>query len=541
MQCILLNSLYKVFSDEAPAAPAFQAASLLRNERFCVQAALFSDKEVSLNAAVEGAFADCCTLYLAQEVPCEMPLYEDSDDYYLRREPGLFPDVLRPLDGAFTLPAGKWTAVWAEIDPKGKLAAGDWDFALTFRENGQEEARCEAKLTIIAADLPAQSLICTNWFHTDCLSDYYKVPVFSEEYWRITENYVRTAVEHGINLILTPLFTPALDTEPGKERPTVQLVDITVTDGAYAFGFEKLTRWLDLCLSCGVEYFELSHLFTQWGAKHAPKIMATVDGETKRIFGWETRAGGRVYTAFLTQFAAALTAYLQEKNLVERCFIHVSDEPSLAQYRSYKKKADLLSRLFPGFRMIDALSDYKFFEKKVVKLPIPAVNHAEDFVGRVPEFWTYYCCGQHKDYVPNRFLAMPAERTRVLGFLLYQSDCKGFLQWGYNFWNTQLSKANLDPFRVTDAGKAFPSGDAFVVYPAQDGTALPSLRLKLSYEAFQDMRALQLLESRIGREATLALLNEGLLHTLTFKDYPRSAAWLAETRERINRRIIQEV
>ena len=130
----------------------------------------------------------------------------------------------------------------------------------------------------------------------DCLANYYHCEPWSERHWEIVENFARTARENGINLLLTPLFTPALDTAVGGERTTTQLLDITVTraNGAseYSFGFEKLDRWIDMCNRVGIEFFEISHLFTQWGAGHAPKVMATVDGEYKRIFGWDTDATG---------------------------------------------------------------------------------------------------------------------------------------------------------------------------------------------------------------------------------------------------------
>ena len=45
--------------------------------------------------------------------------------------------------------------------------------------------------------------------------------------------YMRMAAEHGMNMILTPVFTPALDTEIGKERPCTQLVEITKNDAGY--------------------------------------------------------------------------------------------------------------------------------------------------------------------------------------------------------------------------------------------------------------------------------------------------------------------
>ena len=140
--------------------------------------------------------------------------------------------------------------------------------------------------------------------------------VISEKHWRMCEEYIRTAVRNGVNMILTPVFTPELDTYVGGERLTTQLVDITVeADGSYGFGFDKLGRWIDMCLGCGVEYFEIPHFFTQWGATAAPKFVARVGGRTKRIFGWETDSMGPEYGAFLAAFIPALVSYFKEKGV----------------------------------------------------------------------------------------------------------------------------------------------------------------------------------------------------------------------------------
>lgn len=78
---------------------------------------------------------------------------------------------------------------------------------------------------------------------------------------------MQTAVDNGINMNLTPIFTPPLDTEIGSERPTVQLVGISKDESGYTFDFEKLKKWINMALECGIEYFEMAHLFSQWGAK----------------------------------------------------------------------------------------------------------------------------------------------------------------------------------------------------------------------------------------------------------------------------------
>lgn len=530
LTCTLCSSLKKIFPDEVPPQEGFTGLSLLRREYGAFQVALQSDRCAVYDIAVESdlnvrTFAVC-------NFPVQKACNDNADDYYLRKTPGLYPDLLRPTD---SISVGEGTcAVWFEIGA-GEYADGVHTVHVRFSENGQTAAECTVSVEIIPAALPEQSLICTHWFHTDCISTYYNVPVFSEEYWRITENFVCAAVEHGVNFLLTPLFTPPLDTAVGKERPTVQLVDVTLQDGKYSFGFDKLHRWFQMCLRCGVQYFEMSHLFTQWGAMHAPKIMATVDGKYKQLFGWKTWAASKKYTAFLRTLAPELDAFLRAEGVADRCRFHVSDEPSMERIKEYGKRSALIRELFPDYPVTDALSDFDFYERGLLKEPIPCIDRAAKFAGHVPALWTYYCCCPGNEYFPNRFMAMPSQRNRVLGYQMYKYEVKGFLQWGLNFWYSQLSDHPIDPFTSSDPKGSFPEGDAYVLYPGENGEPLVSLRFKVFRDALQDQRALNLLESLIGRKKTLELLeSDGVL---TFNEYPHSDAWQLQKREQINRAI----
>ena len=120
---------------------------------------------------------------------------------------------------------------------------------------------------------------------------------------------------------------------------------------------------------------------------------------------------------------------------------------------------------------------------------------------------------------------------------MYKFDIKGFLQWGYNFYYTRFSKGLVNPFEVTDAGKEFPSGDSFIVYPAEDGTAYQSLRLKVFYDALQDMAALKALQKLTDKKTCLDIIEENGKHEITFRSYPHDEKWMLETRERVNEAI----
>jgi hypothetical protein len=389
------------------------------------------------------------------------------------------------------------------------------------------------EVTVINAMLPAQEMRVTQWFHTDCLANYYNVPAWSEEHWRIVENFARTARRNGINLLLTPVFTPALDTVVGGERTTVQLVDVCKNGDAYSFGFEKLDRWIEMCNRVGIEYFEIAHLFTQWGAEHAPKVMATVDGAYKKIFGWETAATGEEYSTFLRAFLAAFLDHMKARGDDKRCYFHISDEPNETQLESYKAAKAVVYDLIKDYPIMDALSNFEFFKQGIVPLPIPSNDHVEPFIeAKVPGLWTYYCCGQLSG-VSNRMMAMPLWRTRSIGYQFYKYDIAGFLQWGYNFYNTCGSIDPINPY-VDACGEYWvPAGDTYSVYPAQNGEALESIRILSFYEALQDVRAMKVAEAYYGKDAVVAAMEE-ILGEIKFSKCATDANTILAMRAKIN-------
>lgn len=539
----LLSALYKVFPEEEPQEDFSVPLTALQNETVSFQAAykIPSPGEGCLRVAVESPISGRVRLRTVELAPSRFPGDPSwNDGNYSHLRPGLFPDILREVgeNGVLGGTPGQWRALWVDVEPGG-LPAGEYPVCLCFSNPAGEVGCLTATVSVLAARLPEQELMHTEWFHTDCLADYYGLQPWSEEHWEVVGNYVALMVKRGINMVLTPIFTPPLDTEIGGERTTVQLADVyTQPDGGYRFGFDRLRRWFDLCLEKGIKWFEFSHLFTQWGAKAAPKVMATLpDGTQKRIFGWDTPAVGGAYTVFLRAFLPALTAQLNAWGLAGRCRFHISDEPSEEQVEAYRAAKQSIADLLEGFVCMDALSNYEFYARGIVTDPVPSTDHIEHFLeNKVENLWTYYCVGQQKD-VCNRFFAMPLARCRAIGLQLYKFNIAGFLQWGFNFYNTTGSARHINPYEVTDAGGLLPSGDPFVVYPGPDGVPEESIRLMAMYQALCDLRALKKLEALAGRAHVLALMEDGLEQPITFACYPKEAAYYLSLRERVNREI----
>lgn len=534
-----ISSLSKVYLDGKCEFYEIDNAKALKGERFSYQIAYKSESRFTSRVEVESELKDAITVRAVGNVASELPCYPVSKFFCERSEPGLFPDVLYNIGETHFIKPDNWFSLWITVEVPEDIKAGD--YSITVKIYGEEDDVYSETLTlnVIDAVLPEQTLISTQWFHTDCIADYHNVPVFSEEHWTLIESYMKAFVKCGNNMILTPVFTPPLDTKIGGERTTVQLVDVFKKGDSYSFNFDKFSRWVKLALDCGIRYFEISHLFSQWGAFATPKVMAEADGEYKCIFGWETEASGKEYTAFLHAFLPELIKVINELDIADVTYFHVSDEPSAEQVESYTKAKDVIADILKDFPIIDALSDYEFYENGLIKQPIPSTASIDEFIEKGFENrWTYYCCGQGED-LSNRFFSMPLSATRIIGTQLYLHDIKGFLQWGFNFYNSAHSLRHLNPYEVTDADCAFPSGDSFLVYPDKSG-AIMSVRGETMFEAWQDMRALQLLEKLIGKDKVREEIEESF-GEIRFRSYPRGTQNMLSIREKVNTLIQQNI
>lgn len=549
MKLKLLSSLEKCFLDETiDSKKEYVKGSCFKNECYQFQVAYTAIDD--LEKAVGNSFAkvelvspiaEHITIRRVEPVAVKQAAYANrKDDNYLRTEPGLYPDVLLPLFDGNKINCNRYLqSLFVEYDPKGEVKAGVYPITLKFSANETEDDLGEVTFTleIIDACLPEQELIYTQWFYCDCLKTYYDTETFDERHWRIIENYMKTAVKRGINMILTPIFTPIVDTALDTERPTTQLVDVYLDNGKYTFNFEKLGRWVDLCDKLGIKYFEISHIFSQWGAQYAPKIVATIDGEYKKLFNANTNlATDKEYVEFLNAFIPEFLAFMKSKNNADkRCYFHISDEPKIHHIESYAAAKAVVKDLLKGYNFIDALSNFEFYERGLVDLPVPELEFVKDFYGNVPELWAYYCCWQAV-VVSNHFLAQPSARNRIIAPQLYKYDVKGFLHWGYNFYYSRQSYDFVNPFLTADSDCFGPAGDSHVVYPAQNGEALESIRLVVFHDALQDIRAFKLCEQLYGRECVMNLIEDGI-DEITFEKYPKNDEYLLDLRERINEAI----
>ena len=531
--------------------------TVLKGQTFSYQIAIESSNNSEITIDIISPLKEYVKLYSVKNVIMDLAAYTDNeelfpvpDDDYITKEPGMMPDMLLPgeYEGnmyRFHTEAG---AIWVTVKLPEDIKAGEYPITikLTYSDyiKGFRKTSFDAEKTltidVINEIMPKQSTTFSQWFHTDCIADVHNVPIYSEEHWDLIDKYMAIASEVGMNMILTPIITPPLDTAEGIIRPCVQLVKITKENDKYSFDFTLLKRWVKTALKNNFEYFEMSHLFSQWGLKYAPNIKVWENGVESYKFGWHISSRSPEYADFLNQFLPALIEFCKAEGIKDKCVFHISDEPKEAHIDNYKYAHDTIKNLIDGCPTLDALSDYSFYEKGLINTPVTANDKIVPFLeNKVPDQWVYYCCCNYKG-VGNRFLSMASYRNRILGLQIYKYNIKGFLQWGFNFYNSQLSRKKINPYLTTSCDKAFPSGDPFSVYPVNNGV-VPSLRAIVFKEALDDVEICKTLEKYIGREKVIEMIDKAAGMNVTFAEYPRNNDYIPTLMEEMKKLIKKHI
>lgn len=549
------SSLSKILLYSRKEPLSVSSGYALQGERFSLQLFYRSDslQNRKMKVEVHSELTEFIRVRRVESVPVSFLGFEKPDNDVVAKSACMIPDRLRELEGGYAkIVIHQNRSLWLTVDIPRNIKAGKYTIALhltVFSDPYENpgipiaEASCgnaehfETKkfcLEILPVALLPQRLKNTQWFHCDCLADYYHVPIFSEAHWKILASYMKNAATHGMNMILTPLFTPPLNTAFGKERPTVQLVGVRLKNGIYSYDFSRLERWIETAQSCGIQFFEFSHLFTQWGAEYPPKIVANKNGKMKKIFGWHIRSDSPEYTDFLSSFLPALKRFVEDKKLSEKVYFHCSDEPSVKHEKAYRRALGQMEKHLSGLKIFDALSTDKFHSPDFVSIPVPLETMLEKFIRTsVKERWTYYCCAPARKY-PNRFIHMTSSRNKVMGLLMYYYELIGILHWGYNFYYTALSETKIDSYSCNTCDEVYPPGDPFLVYPDQNGKPEDSIRHEVFFEAVQDQRIFELLESFVPRKKVIELLLSWC-HTskLSMTCYPHGEKKMLEIRRKL--------
>ena len=546
MHCIITSSSVRQFPTDQLPEKALTSLDAARGERLSFQLAYRTEKSDTYDVFRVRASFDAPKGWEGrvrrvglvpvpnQNIPFE---HDPIDNDGWGKIPGMVPDPLFDEDGDVVRPCQK-QAFWLSFRVPEKAKPGDYVLSVSLqvldRKGEKPVGRpLVRKLTVHVHNVvlkPRHDFCVAHWFYCDCLSAWYGTKGFDERFWELLPAYFRDMVEHAEDSIYVPAFTPSLD----KDKIPSQLLKVkSLGKGRYRFDWSDVKRYIDTARACGLTRFEWCHLASQGGAKHAIRVYEGQGEDEKLLWPDGTPSTAPVFANFLRAYLPELKKFLDDNDLFDASFFHISDEPHGDEARAnYRAVRAMILEAAPWFTATDALSELAFAKEGLVEMPDVILMKALDFIREGIPCSCYYCGGPRAKYL-NHLIDTALPKIAMHGFVFYRWPFTGFLHWGYNYWNVFGTRKLSDPFSnlngrdgdglVPDAAH----GDMFVVYPGEKGP-IDSIRWEIFAEAMQDYALLQTLG--IPRDASF------MKAVKSFEDFPKTVEW----RRRIRARLFRE-
>lgn len=522
-----VDSLIKVFPDDPPgrnrlADPAFDAA---RNSNVSIQLALRSpvalgDLDVdALPLTGPGMPIDSVRVRWVEYVVVTSNTTNTPSDELVRQAPALFPDAL--LDEfPITLSKGQTRSIWITVSVPSDQEPGEYHGRILLRQGVDRLAEIPYLLTVHPATVPSEiPLAISNHFNLSDrhIEQFYGCSRYSDTWWGLIRNFAR---------FLASYHQTSVGADP------VSLVTAEVRAGLLAYNFANFERFVETFEFAGIKgQIEGGNLLRRERRRDAP-VMARVwvieNGQAAlRDLPWIDPRAQR----FLESFLPALYGCLQRRGWTGRYLQGILDEPHESERQPFVEAAAVVRRLMPGVRTIEpvgARQDLSFMEN-TVDIWIPQLGTFDDkldllhqHMERGGELW-YYTALSPKGRYPNRFIDYSLLKVRLLHWINFKYDFRGFLHWGGNYWGPEPFK---DTQPVINQGRTYlPPGDAYITYPDRLGRSLDSsIRLEQMREGIEDFG---LLEELNKRDAGKARQISGEMVT-SFTEYVRAPARFRE-------------
>jgi len=407
-----------------------------RNERESFQLILSADR------AVDGLTLDFAAFSVNGDDQSGLRINAALvDDTYISKplvsdRVGPYPNVLRPFDEVSVSP-GRLTRIWFDVSVDESVPPGDYSSSIKVTHNGTIAAEAPVEVRVVSLEIPsAPSRPAFIGLNYELIASQYGLYEESKDYSELMDDFYWFLVDRR----LTPLQPPVPVDSP---RIAAYMDDGRVSGLRLPFGPAE-------------ESFERAVSIAEEG-------------------GW-----------------------------LEKTFAYFIDEPTYHQYDEILEAAERIHSLplspkflvtcFPDHPLFGAVDIWgvhlSFLPQGIARGHAERKGFARLVNKRLEageDVW-WYTAGATAPF-PTLHVEDDPAAFRIIPWMQQLYGIGGFLHWEAANWSQSLD----EPFV-----KSFGNGEGVLVYPGELGP-LPSIRLELLREGFEDMELLFLLRSGIGK------------------------------------------
>lgn len=500
MQVWSVDPLIKIFRDAAPAT-GVASEDEARGQTATFQIVVRSDSVLKDLECQAGPLRDenssNATALMGAEVryvgyvPVDRSLSKPPKDR-VRKPPADFPDPLFD-EAPAEVKGGEAQPIWITLKIPLDCQPGIYHghARISAKINGATE-RSSASVPLTIKIYPDKvehtRLWVTNWFQPN--SGYKPMPKdYSPEFWQMLRLYARDMAAHR----QTVARTVPLELAQYKFDANGDITDID---------WSRMDQWIQIFIDEGViGRIEGQQFAWRKGKWNSPYVVSTYVPDGNGVKEVKVDPESAEAAKFYSRFLPMLQQHVLEKGWGEIWMQHVGDEPDNFNFASYEQVAALVKKYAPKLRRMDAILTPKVVRSMEVMVPLLNVLHDNWGVFNQrqtegEELW-FYICGNPQGEYANRELEMPLIKVRLLPWIDFRYGIKGFLHWGYNFWNKVPDyQKQMKLVYGTGRPDAFP-GDAWIVYPKLNGLGVnDSIRWEAQRDGCEDHELLSQLAER---------------------------------------------
>ena len=373
-----------------------------------------------------------------------------SKPYYPVKYIGNWPDPLMP-DGPINIKANMTQPFWVTIYVPSETLAGDYKGNITVIADNKPLKRIPLSIHVYNFELPKGSHLKTAFgFQGQYIkSKYLQGELEKNEAYRsrindLDDKYIMTMLQYRMN--------PILNLDPASQIE-LSNVDRYLVHGLNNFSIGK--RGGDFKNNWPTEDKSIEDLFLSYRT-YGEDLKINNILQYSYVYVWDEGDMGNPQVAKIASMTHR--AYPGLKNMVT---YHGIWDP--AEFPGWGKDIDIW-----------CFSIDEFNEAKLRHLQKMGI-----------ETWMYVS-GPSSNNMPNLAIDFDSLDYRIIPWLCWKYDIKGFLYWSVNHWPPD------DPFKNTRNTKWEQNGNGLLFYPGKDGP-LESLRMEIFREGMQDYEYIQLL------------------------------------------------
>lgn len=339
--------------------------------------------------------------------------------------------------------------VWIDIHVPHNVDAGDYAGTLTVISSERPVA-LPVILHIWNFEMPEERHMgMINWWIFPG-KNFENLKPYSKEYWNLLGQYCDFVVEH--RQTIAGFVNIDLIQEKGD------------VNTGYSYDTSNLERYAEVAFEHGIQRLQISpvgRMSEKSNLDPNSKIVAN-EGKFRRL--------------------ALLEKVIKSRGWEGKFVVSISDEPLIHLEQSYASVVNRVHEIAPSVKILEAVQAEYLGDLDIYCPVLGLIDHMyprfEQLQSEGTEVWFYTCCEPVGRY-PNRFLDQSLLKVRVLHWINYLYDLKGYLHWALNNWSGN------DPYTQEGiSGRTLPLGDCAITYPSKDGL-IGSLRFSPSVMEFK--------------------------------------------------------